>query len=472
MRRIGFWAPAAILAALVLAIWGVWTYRLTTANRDLALALEAERQRDFNEVAYHVEQIEAHLAKGLVTGTTRQNMRYMSDVNLHARAAVNSFTSLPLPAELSAATGKFLQQVGDFANSLLRNEAAGREMDPKTYSELARLRAQSADLSQKLQGIMDRYNEGGVRWNPPLALSWATLIRGTGMPGKPATGDQAPASMAPGGWDQLSTTMEEMPSLLYDGPFSDHVARRKPAMTGRPISQEEAQRRLNAYLPGGGNLQVAGAQEVNGTLPAYSFSLSPAATDGQRGGAAAHTAFASVTRNGGYLLQYLNSRMIGQGTMGLDRARDAARRHLNAIGYRNMVPTYGQAQDGIATVVFAYKKDGVIVYPDQIKVNVALDNGEVVGIDARQYLMNHHERTLAPPKLTAGQAREKLRPELEVQRSQLALIPDQAGTGEILTYEFLTTMGGKTYLVYINANTGWEEQILQLIETDGGTLAL
>jgi len=112
------------------------------------------------------------------------------------------------------------------------------------------------------------------------------------------------------------------------------------------------------------------------------------------------------------------------------------------------------------------------MYPDQIKVKVALDNGEILGVDARQYLMSHHRRTLPEPAISAAEAEERLRPELSVQRVQLALIPDLAGTGEILTYEFLAHMGEETYLVYINAETGAEEQILQQVETDGGTFAL
>jgi germination protein YpeB len=114
----------------------------------------------------------------------------------------------------------------------------------------------------------------------------------------------------------------------------------------------------------------------------------------------------------------------------------------------------------------------VLIYPDQVKVKVALDNGEILAVDARQYLMSHHARTIAPAKVSVEEAQTVLRPELNVQRSQLALIPNLSGTGEILTYEFLTTLGNDTFLVYVNANTGDEEQILQQVQTDGGTFAL
>lgn len=472
MRRRGYWFPLAALALAGLAVWGVWTWRLTTANRDLALTLEAQRQRDFSDMAYHVEQIQGLLGKGLVAGTTGQNMRFMSDVYQHAQAAVGSFTSLPLPAQVSASTGKFLQQTGDFALSTLRNEAAGREMDQNQRDELARLRTESANLSAQLQSIMAEYQTGGFRWNPPMQFSWAGLTQGLGTTPKPPTQDQAPASMLPEGWNQLTSAMDKLPVMVYDGPFSDHVADRSPAMAGPPITQEEAERRMRTYLPGGQNYQVAEVAEVKNNLQAYSFRLTPSGA-GQAGGAPlAYTATVDVARNGGFLVQLLNGRNVGSPTLDLDRAKQIGEAFLNSVGYTGMQATYGQVQDGTATVAYAYRDNGVLIYPDQIKVKVALDNGEVLAVDARQYLLSHHPRTLPRPALSPVEAEEKLRPELSVQRVQLALIPNLSGTGEILTYEFLSAFGQETYLVYINAETGAEEQLLQQVQTDGGTFAL
>jgi len=96
----------------------------------------------------------------------------------------------------------------------------------------------------------------------------------------------------------------------------------------------------------------------------------------------------------------------------------------------------------------------------------------VLGMDARQYLTHHRRRTLPRPRLTEADARSRLNPGWEVSRVQLALIPDLSGTGEVLAYEFQGKLGEDIYLVYINAETGAEEQILQLIVTDGGTFTL
>ncbi|HYG59043.1 MAG TPA: germination protein YpeB [Symbiobacteriaceae bacterium] len=471
MRRYGYWITGGTIAALVLALWGVWTWRLGTYNRDLSLALEAERQRNFSNMAYHVEQIQSLLGKGLVTSTTRQNMRYMSDVHHHAMAGVTNFTSLPLPGEVSASVGKFLQQTGDFAQSVLRNEAAGRELDARGRAELARLRTESVNLSTQLQDLMTRYNQGNIMWNPPMRFSWSALMRGNNTAGKPATGAQAPSSMVPGGWDQVGASMEKLPVLIYDGPFSDHLNSRAPAMAAPPVTREQAEQQMRTLVPNMDGYRVVGVTDVNGSLPAYSFRLAPAGGAGQAGDGT-YTTIVEVSRNGGQLTQMLNSRMVGKAALDLARARELGQEYLERHGFVDMVPTYGQVDDGTATLAYAYREQGVLVYPDQVKVKIALDNGEVLAVDARQYLLSHHQRTLGRPGISLQEAEMKLRPELSVQRTQLTLIPDQAGTGEILAYEFLTTMGDETFLIYINAETGQEEQVLQQIQTDGGTFAL
>lgn len=467
MRKQMFWIPVSILAVALLAVSGVWTWRVGVANRDLAYSLEAERQRSFMEMVHHVEQIQALLGKGLVAGSTRQNMRFMGDVHYHAQSAVSNFTALPLPAETRAPMGKFLQQTGDFAASLLRGEAAGREMTAQSRAELSRLREESQRLNRQLQQMARDHLQSGFRWNPPLRFSWAALTgRMVGAPGKPATGPQSLASIVPGGWDEIGSAMGKLPVLLYDGPFSDHVAKRAPAMSGPLVTAADASQRALKYLPDSGRYAVTGQDETTGNLPAYSFRLAAG------GGGPDYTVSVDVARRGGHLVQLLNGRMAGSPKLDLARAREIGQKYLVGVGYPGMVATYGQALDGFATVAYAYRENGMVIYPDQIKVKVALDTGEVVAVDARQYLMNHHVRTIAPAAISPQEAEEAVNPNLKVERVQLALIPNQAGTGEILTYEFLTRLDAETYLVYVNANTGMEEQILQQIDTDGGTFVL
>ncbi len=97
--------------------------------------------------------------------------------------------------------------------------------------------------------------------------------------------------------------------------------------------------------------------------------------------------------------------------------------------------------------------------------------GEIVSYCASGYIMNHTKRELSTPKLTEDQARSQLSPELKIQSSRIALIPT-AGKNEVLTYEFRCTAGERTVLVYINCDTGLEEQLYIVMKDDNGVLVI
>ena len=110
------------------------------------------------------------------------------------------------------------------------------------------------------------------------------------------------------------------------------------------------------------------------------------------------------------------------------------------------------------------------MYPDLIKVKIALDNGEVLGIEATNYLNSHNEnRNLKTPKITKEQALELVNPKLEIISTDMAIIPTEWNT-EIQCWEIKGKTSENDFIVYINVETGEEEDILMIIDTPNGTL--
>ncbi|MFO7273393.1 MAG: germination protein YpeB [Bacillota bacterium] len=456
---------AGLLAAGLLAVWGAWTAHLQRQVRALASELEVERQRNFAEMISHVEAMRGLMGKSLAAGSTRQNALYMGEVYRRASLAAANFMALPLPEELGAATGKFLNQIGDFAYSVVRNEAAGRAMDESQRAELARLYQTASDLTATLREAgKSAVNEGFRFARAGAGLSdLFTAWRQRGAGRDPLQG-QAAKHLLPPGLDQMGAQMDQMPVLVYDGPFSDHLEERTPAMGGPAITPEEAKAKALAYLPEGITADVLEVGERNGRLPVYAVRLAP--------GGGRPAAAVDLSREGGHLVSYINARPAGEPRLTLEEAREAGLAYLAAHGWTEMEPTYGEVAGGFATVQYVYAPGGVRIYPDQVKVRIALDSGEVVGVDARSYVMSHRERGGLTPAVTREQARAAVNPELQVEEARLALIPTEAGDGEVLCWEFRGTLGGDTYLVYVNAHTGLEERILQMLITENGTLAL
>ena len=111
------------------------------------------------------------------------------------------------------------------------------------------------------------------------------------------------------------------------------------------------------------------------------------------------------------------------------------------------------------------------MYPDLIKVKVALDNGEILGFESTGYLNNHTERKISKNIISKDEAKKTLNKNLNIKSEQLAIIPTEYKT-EILCYEFKGTVEDREFLVYINAETGVEEDILVIYNTPNGTLTM
>ena len=100
-----------------------------------------------------------------------------------------------------------------------------------------------------------------------------------------------------------------------------------------------------------------------------------------------------------------------------------------------------------------------------------MDNGEVLGIETTGYLNNHTERDVSKLKITMNQAKEKLNKDINIESEGIAIIPTEWKT-EILCYEFKGKIKDTEFLVYINAETGTEEDILIITNTPNGVLTM
>ncbi len=101
------------------------------------------------------------------------------------------------------------------------------------------------------------------------------------------------------------------------------------------------------------------------------------------------------------------------------------------------------------------------IYPESIKVKVALDNGQIIGFAASDYLKGQHERDIPKPKLTEQEAEEYINGNVKIRDHKLAIVMNELGK-EVFCHEFVGTMNDDTYRIFINAKTGMEEKVEKL----------
>lgn len=440
-RRATFVVGTLLLAAL---IWGGWQWSRRTEAETLQLA---QQQRALYELIGQVEHAQVMLAKANVAISKGQQVIHLTDVWRQSFGAQSNLNQLPLQASTIMRTSQLLTQAGDYAYMLARRVARGEALTQEQREMLRELQTQLGIVAEQLHAVIASVVEGSPSWRE---------MKQAMRRGKDA------ANGFTDGFDRLDMQLVEFPTLIYDGPFSDHILQQTPkGLTGDEIDEQTARSIALQFAPVGTEASVEVLGEVQGRIPGWQVRI--VRKEG--------TIDMDIARRGGHVVWMLDSRSVGPRRIEAAEAVDKARAFLKERNLPDMTPTWVTVTEERAVIPFAYVQDDVVVYPDLIKVTVALDSGDVIGYEAVGFLMSHHTRELPEPLLSEEEAKRKVHDTLQVDKGRLALIPLET-LAEVLTWEFHAHLDDDPYIVYINASTGEEEQILKLLDTDEGTLVL
>jgi spore germination protein len=452
-RRLSDRKMYSIVVVLVSAVtlWGIYQYK-RAAN--LRQELDNQYNRAFYEMVGYVYNVETLLAKSMVGATTQRTAVTLQETWRQANLAQTNLGQLPVSQPVLASTSKFLTQVSDLSLTLDNQNIRGRKLSDEQYDTVERLYKYAVKLNDSLRELQNDLGSGRLKWGE-LADKGTKLFSKT-----------KPAEMMKK-VEALGDNFQDYPTLIYDGPFSDHMTTAKPrGLTGDTISADEAKEKAMKFIGADRVREISDAgKNDNGQIKTYSFNvkLKNAPED--------QAINIGVTQKGGHIEWMLYNRPVGKNKLEMDEAIKAGMEFLKEKGYDNMADTYYIKHDNIATINYAYKQDNVMVYPDLVKVKVALDNGEIVGMEAKQYLSNHTGRDIPEPKITTEEARKKINGKVKIESSGLAIIPTNYKK-EIFCHEFKGKLNDKDFIVYINAETGEEEDILLIVNTPDGVLTI
>ena len=416
-------------------------------------------QHAFDELVTAVEEVDAALQKSVYVMSPGLTGSLCSEIFGKAMTAQMSLGALPFSSQELEQTSGFISRVGDYASALSRSAAAGNGVTEEQLSNLQSLSDTASILALNLRGMQTDLQDGRLTLTE-LRRSQTTLDA--------AEDNAAGASSAAYAGDSIRMIEQEfpeVPSLIYDGPFSEHLSGVTPkALEGLEEIGEDKSRNIAAEFLGVNRARVHFEGEQNGEeIPCRIY----AADSG--GGA---TAWVAVTKRGGKVLSMLSSRPVGSAVVPAEAAVETAKRFLTDAGYQDMAETYHMTQGGILTANFAYRQGEVICYSDLVKVSVALDTGEVCGFEAKGYLTAHCWREIPEPAVDYDTARAMVPAQLEILAVQAALVPSD-GQYETLCYEFKCAAADDRHcIIYVNAQTGAQEKILILLEDESGTLTI
>lgn len=422
----------------------------TTADKNkLATAMDNSYDRAFFELSDYVSDIDILLTKAQLAASPAQLASISNEIFMQAAEAKSCFGELPQGNSSLEKTAKFLSQVGDYTYVLSQNMINGKGISQEEYTTLASLNDYASSLSRGLESIEERIYKGEISFETADAVS----VMNTALAAEDIFGDL----------EKVEKSFDGYPSLIYDGPFSEHIENaQSPMLTAAAeITQEQALAKAREFLGGECEGLEYRTDMQNTAVECYVFDCT---TDRE-------AVTVSVTKKGGYILYFLKSRNVDKSNFDINSATAVAYDYLVSRGFSDMANSYYEVTNNIATINFAYSQNGVKMYSDLVKVRVALDNGEVLGVECKGYLMNHKDRDIAGVRISEEEARACISSHLNVTAVALAVVPKDS-MREVLCYEFHGTYKDKNFIIYVNAENGREEEILLLMESETGILTI
>ena len=441
MEKNKFWIATTAIAIIIAVILG---YNLFNQKKSYAITKENDNNMAFYQVVGYVQNVKTYLAKSMVSKSAEHGAEILTHVWREANLALSYLGMLPIESQELENTEKFLNQVSEYSYALSRKNIDGSGLTDEDINKIKELYNYSNDLSNTLNEMADELNNG--------TLKWSDLMNNT------ESSDIAEVST----FDVIEENFHEYTGLIYDGAFSEHITSSdKKGLTGDEIDEENAKKKAEDFIGKDKIKETKSNGYVeNGSIPVYRFEM---ITHDNK------TIGISISKKGGHVVFLNYNRDVNEEKITEQDAVQKGKEYLAEKGFKDMQETYYMKDNGFITVNYAYKQNDVVIYADLIKVKIALDNGEVIGLETTGYLNCHYDRNIPKNKISIEEARKHLSDKIQVTSEGLAMIPTEWKT-EKFCYEFKGKIEDVDFIAYINAESGEEEDILIVTNTPNGTL--
>ncbi len=438
MKRRNIVRLVSFLSAIIVVLFGI-IVKNNVRTENYKLQIKNNYSKSINDLSASLNNISLILKKARYTTEPNQLSRFASELLTEAEISKSALSSLPSNANLTT-LNRFLSQAGNYAFAVSNVLYSGEEI-PKDYSQNI---SSLSDTAQKVSQIVNTAQinfDNSDYWAEEIEQKIDSEIK-----------ESLTVSL-----QNLEGELGDYPTLIYDGPYSDHLQNKEPLVLkdAKEITQEKAHK-IACDFSGVDNSALKFTTEEKGGIKSFRFENDEISI--------------SVSRFGGEVVYMRKNRTVKKHIISYEQALEKAKRFLEKISKPSFIETYHFIDEGVCVVNFAYLDGETVCYTDLIKVGIAMDSGEVMLYEASGYLTNHTVRAFETPKYTAEQASEKVNNDLKIIKTTLTLIPTKSGK-EVRCYEFLCTDGETEILEYINCLTLTQEETFILFKDDGGTLA-
>lgn len=433
----GGWLAAVIaLGVTTLALGTMMTFGWINMNgmqADMA-SIHTQSVYELNSI---VDNLDAGLSKARVSNSKAEQMKLLTDIAIDSEMAEVILERLPVETQMTQSMTSFVNKMGDSAQSMLETLARGGKLSKSQIATLSYM----YETNRQMKSVI---NDMTANANPKEMMNVWNGKEGNFMFTS---------------FSNLENNPVETPKEINDGPFAENVKKvsAKNIEALEEINSTKAEELARSYFSSYNLSDVRCTGETTASnLECFNVQLTT--PDGEM--------FAQLTKKGGKVVMFDSYKDCYDNNFSVERCIDIAEDLLNSLGIENMKAVWTSENGTTCNLNFVYENDGVIYYPDMIKVKVCEERGIVTGMEGLAYCLNHTQRTAGKAGISKQSAQSKLNAGFETTGSRLAVIPVDGE--EILTYEFYGNYGENDYYIYVDANSGEEVQVLTVIGTAQG----
>ena len=430
----GGWIAAVVsLGVLTLALATTVTVGAIEMNNTKAMITSAYRGTMY-ELTGLMEHVDEDLDRVRISSTPAQQSRILTDLLVQTRLAELDLEKLPLSAESDKNVTSFINRTARECEGMLNKLRHGGTLSGADFEKLEMLYKTNHEIREQLDELMQKMTDKDMAClikdgSGAIADSLKGLENGT-LAENSASFDKKVDKTDPAG------TPRALPAA--------------PDGKGSTIDPVKAEQLCSEYFS---EYPVREYQCIGETVTSRYAAYNVQGYD-EKG----TMLFAEISQKDGALLRFDYFEDCSGETFDVKNAERIAEDFLEKLGYDDMEAVRLRENGSATEFTFVYEDDGVVYYPDEIRVQICRGRGVVTAFDATEFLQNHRGRALPNVKISLEKAQETLHEKLEVEASRLAVV--KAVGGERTAYEFFCAYGEDRYFVYLDAVSGEELAII------------
>lgn len=415
-----------ILFVLVYALASltIFSYGKTAENNELVHVLSGQYGNQMADASKKLNELNSAVQQTLLFSTAEGSKQAREDIWRLSSDIKNSVSSLPLDQEFSTSWINYLGRLGNYAKE------ADRIEDPNKFYDA---------MSQAAKNLKEMSNE----WD----IATATMLDGKMTASRWKSELE---STDPKQWSSLGQTIKQYTESDFPLTASESDAMKKKDLqflTDSNVTKEEAKERFVTLFPNAAKGSIV-IEESKKDAP-YPFYHLRFAADQSVG-------YIDITKKGGHVLSYLSEQPFSGKALQFDDIKANAEKFLKAAGFNDVVYEESRENHSAWHFVFVrvepeYKAK---VYSDVVHIKMSKDTGEVIGLNAIEYIRKEQTKQQAIKPVNWSTVFWK---DVEVIKEELAYVENDRMEQRLTHYITITMPSDnelETFIVVMDTETG------------------